>query len=68
MKGEITIVISEDRKIKNYSGNLSESDKNKIKILIKKLSIKDILKILDNDNKISKSEIYKYCLEIKNEK
>ena len=68
LKGEITIVISEEKKIKNYSGNLSESDKNKIKILIKKLSIKDILKILDNDNKISKSEIYKYCLEIKNEK
>ena len=61
-------MISEEKKIKNYSGNLSESDKYKIKILIKKLSIKDILKILDNDNKISKSEIYKYCLEIKNEK
>ena len=68
LKGEITIVISDEKKIKNNSRNLSESDKSKIKILIKKLSIKDILEILDNDNKISKSEIYKYCLKLKNEK
>ena len=68
LKGEITVVISNQEKIKKKTEKLSESVKNKVKKLINKLSIKDILEILDNENKISKSELYKYCLELKNEK
>ena len=66
-KGEITIVISEIRKEKLSFKELEESDKKKINKLIKKMSIKDIVKIVSEDREISKKLIYKYCLEIKNE-
>ena len=66
-KGEITIVISEIRKEKLSFKELEESDKKKIKKLIKNMSIKDIVKKVSEDREISKKLIYKYCLEIKNE-
>lgn len=66
-KGEITIVISEIRKGKLSFKELEESDKKKINKLIKKMSIKDIVKKVSEDREISKKLIYKYCLEIKNE-
>ena len=68
IKGEITIVISEEILVKNNSEKLTESDKNKIKMLINKLSIKDITEIISYENKVSKSHIYKYCLKLKNDK
>ena len=66
-KGEITIVISETRKERLSFKELEESDKKKINKLIKKMSIKDIVKKVSEDREISKKLIYKYCLEIKNE-
>jgi len=67
-KGEITIVISEKIKEKNLSIILKESDKNNIKKLIKKLSIKDIVNLIGQNSNVSKKEIYNYCLKLKNEK
>ena len=67
LKGELTIVISEIKQIKNISQKLSESDKNIIKKTINKLSIKEIVNLICKNNDISKKEIYKYCLELKNE-
>ena len=66
-KGEITVVISEIKKEKLSFKELEESDKKKINKLIKKMSIKDIVKKISEDRKISKKVIYKYCIEIKNE-
>lgn len=66
LKGELTIIISNSN-IKNISKNLVESDKIIIKKLINKLSTKDIIKLLTKNSELSKSEIYKYCLELKNE-
>ena len=66
-KGEITVVISETKKEKFSYKELDESDKKKVKILIKKMSIKDIVKKVSENREISKKLIYKYCLEIKNE-
>ncbi len=66
-KGEITVVISEINKENLSFKELEESDKKKINNLIKKMSIKDIIKRLSKDKKISKKSIYKYCLQIKNE-
>ena len=66
-KGEITVVISEIKKEKLSFKELEESDKKKINKLIKKMSIKDIVKKVSEDREISKKLIYKYCLEIKNE-
>jgi len=67
-KGELTVVISEKKINKNVSKNLSESDKNIIKKMINKLSIKEITDILSQITEASKKEIYNYCLELKNEK
>ena len=66
-KGELTIVISEKLGIKNNSEKLSESDKNLISKMIKKFSIKEITHLISENNRISKKEIYNYCLKLKNE-
>ena len=67
LKGELTVVISE-KVNKKSSQTLDESDKNKIKKMIKKLSVKEITSLICLDNKISKKDHYNYCLKIKNEK
>ena len=67
LKGELTLVISEKPGIKNNSEKLSESDKNLINKMIKKFSIKEITHLISANNKISKKEIYNYCLKLKNE-
>ena len=64
LKGEITVIISNE-KIKKKS--LTESDKQKIRKLLKKISIKDIIKIFVEEKNVSKKEIYNYCLYLKNE-
>ena len=66
-KGEITVVISEKIVNKINSKKLSESDMNIIKKMIKKISIKEIIEIISQNKKISKKEIYNYCLKVKNE-
>jgi len=65
LKGEITIVISELNNKKKASNNLNESDKKKIGMLIKKLSTKEIVNLLNYEKNISKKEIYNYCLSLK---
>jgi 16S rRNA (cytidine1402-2'-O)-methyltransferase len=67
LKGELTIVISEKKNEKNYSGELNESDMNIIKKMINKLTVKEITEIISHNKDISKREIYNYCLKIKNE-
>ena len=66
-KGELTIVISEKNIDKKVSQKLSESDKKLINKMIKKLSIKEIIDFVNHTKKISKKEIYSYCLSLKNE-
>ena len=67
LKGELTIVISERKKVKKGSLLLSESDKNNIRKMIKKLSIKEIVSLISQNKSIQKKEIYNFCLKIKNE-
>ena len=67
LKGEITVVISEKKDLKNKQKILGESDKSKIKKLINKLTIKDIVSLISDEKNIPKSIIYNYCLKIKNE-
>ena len=66
-KGEITVIISEPKKEKLSFNELEESDKKKIDQLIKKMSIKDVVKKISEVKKISKKVIYNYCLKKKNE-
>ena len=68
LKGELTIVLSEKKINKKASHNLSESDKKNIKNMINKLSIKSITDLITQKSKVSKKQIYNYCLKLKNEK
>ena len=65
LKGELTIVISEKKIDNKFSQSLSESDKRIISQMINKLSIKEIISLINEKNKISKKEIYDYCLKLK---
>tara|TARA_B100001063_G_scaffold21096_1_gene16194 strand:- start:1528 stop:2391 length:864 start_codon:yes stop_codon:yes gene_type:complete len=66
-KGEFTIVISEKNNNNKTSQTLSESDKKIIDQMINKISIKEIISIINKDNKVPKKEIYNYCIKLKNE-
>ena len=67
-KGELTVVISEKKLVKKNSQNLSESDKINIRRMINKLTTKEITNLISQNSKVSKKEIYDYCLKVKNEK
>ena len=56
LKGELTIVISEKKKIKKDSLLLSESDKNNIKGMINKLSIKEIVNVISQNSRVPKKK------------
>ncbi len=68
MKGELTIVISPKILKKSASQKLDESDKRIIDLIINKLSMKEISNLINIKHKVSKKEIYNYCLKLKNEK
>ena len=68
LKGELTLVISEKKFDKKTSSTLNESDKRIINKMINKLSIKEIVSLINQNNEISKKEIYNYCVRLKNEK
>ena len=68
LKGELTIVISEIKNVKNLSIDLKESDKLMIKKFINKLSVKDITDLISQKSEVKKKNIYNYCLKLKNEK
>ena len=63
-EGELTIVISENT---TNLVTLNEKDKKKIKRIIKTSTVKDIVELITKEKKISKKEVYNYCLSIKNE-
>ena len=66
MKGELTVVISE----KNIKDKIFNENKiiNKAKIYLKKYSLKDVVELLFESEKINKKKIYQICLNIKNDK
>ena len=68
LKGELTLIVSEIKKNKKTSQTLGESDKRIINKMINKLTIKEIVKLINKDKKISNRDIYNYCLKLKNEK
>ena len=67
IKGELTIVISE----KNIKDKTFDEDKiiRKAKLYLKKYSLKDVVELLFDSEKVNKKKIYQICLNIKkNEK
>ena len=67
LKGELTVVISENKIGKKLSQKLSESDMILINKIIDKYTIKEITDMIIIKSNISKKEIYNYCLKLKNE-
>ena len=65
LKGEITIVVSNKKKSENRSNYLEESDKKKIRSMINKNTVKDIVNLFHKEKKISKKKIYDFCIEVK---
>ncbi|RPG94421.1 MAG: 16S rRNA (cytidine(1402)-2'-O)-methyltransferase [Candidatus Pelagibacter sp. TMED263] len=63
IKGELTVVISE-KKIKDKFFDEKKVIK-KAKLYLKKYSLKDVVELLFESEKINKKIIYKICLEIK---
>ena len=67
IKGELTVVISENN-IKDEVLDVNKIIK-KAKLYLKRYSLKDVVDLLFDTEKISKKKIYKICLDIKkNEK
>ena len=66
VKGELTIIISQ----KNIKKNIFDAEKivNKAKKYLKKYSLKDTVDLIFENEKVSKKNIYKICLKVKNEK
>ena len=66
IKGELTIIISD----KQRSNDKIDRNKiiNKAKKYLKKYSLKDTVELIMETEKTNKKEIYKLCLDIKNEK
>ena len=62
LKGELTLVISENN---SHLIGLTELDKKKIRKMIQNSSVKDIVDLITKGKKISKKEVYNYCLSIK---
>ena len=65
LKGEITIVVSGKKRSENRSNNLEESDKKKIRLMIDKNSVKDIVNLFHKERNISKKKIYDFCIKAK---
>ena len=68
MKGELTVVISEIKK--KYASKDNKIDKKTLKLEIakylKRYSLRDVVKLVSEKNKIPRKEIYDLCLKIKN--
>jgi len=66
LKGELTIIISENnKKIKNFD---EEKIVNKAKKYLKKYTLRDTVNLILETEKINKKKVYNLCLKIKNEK
>ena len=63
IKGELTVVISE-KKIKDKFFDEKKVIK-KAKLYLKKYSLKDVVELLFESEKINKKKIYQICLNIK---
>ena len=66
-KGEVTVIISENKNVQKKLIELKESDKKKIKTLLKTKTVKEVVEIICSEKKIQKKAGYSFCLEIKND-
>jgi len=65
LKGELTIVISENNSKNEGVSFNEESIRRKAKQFLKRYSVKDVTSILFDIEKVNKKKIYQICLDIK---
>ncbi len=65
LKGELTVVLSEKSKEKNFQQKISESVKIEIKKMLKKYSHKDVVKFVSKKEDLPKKIVYDFCLKLK---
>ena len=65
LKGELTVVLSQSIKEKNYKKEINESVKIEIKKMLKKYSHKDVVEFIAKKENLPKKMIYNYCLKFK---
>ncbi len=69
LKGELTIVVSNKKKISSERSNEIIDIKKQALNYLKKYSLKDVVELISKKEKLSKKKVYDICLEIKrNEK
>ena len=65
LKGELTIVLSEKIKEKNFKKEINESVKIEIKKMLKKYSHKDVVEFISKKEDLPKKMIYNFCLKLR---
>ena len=65
LKGELTIVLSEIIKKKNFKKEINESVKIAINKMLKKYTLKDVVEFFSKKENLPKKMIYNYCLKLK---
>ena len=65
LKGELTVVISDQKKEKNVGRKINESVKIEIKKMLKKYSHKDVVEFISKKENLPKKIIYNFCLNQK---
>ena len=65
LRGELTVVISEKNKENKFKKVIDESVKIKIKEMIKKYSIKDVVEFISKKENLPKKIVYNFCLKAK---
>tara|TARA_B100001175_G_scaffold293762_1_gene280495 strand:- start:2237 stop:3076 length:840 start_codon:yes stop_codon:yes gene_type:complete len=68
MKGELTVVLSKPSKKHVFNDNKIDKKTLKLEIskYLKRYSLRDVVKLISEKNKLPKKEIYNLCLKIKN--
>ena len=65
IKGELTVVLSNKIKDKNYKREINESAKVEIKKMLKKYSHRDVVEFISKKENLPKKLIYDFCLKLK---
>ena len=65
LRGELTVVLSEQIKEKKVQKKLNESVKIEIKKMIKKYSHKDVVEFISKKENLPKKIVYNFCLKLK---
>ena len=65
LKGELTVILSDKIKEKNYKKKINESVIIEIKKMLKKYSHKDVVEFISKKENLPKKLVYDFCLKLK---